>query len=355
MTTENESIQDGIDRLTLFRKIVVEHPRLGKIRDKIRWLIGDTASVVADNEAQRKALQGRPFKCEELWVLPIIGPSGAMKSTSIRKVIAEINADKNFPLGDIPVLFVSMREVKNTRAFLGVVLEHYDDAAKDIILGHGPIDAQLAARGIYHAARTRHTLLLIIDEAHELLRHDGGKTGKSMAMLLKTMVNEGIFSIVLLGTEEMRGLFRSGELKSRTVADEDVTLEPFDIKKAADRAYFFKFLQRIEDAMVKDGVVDRPLGWVACLEDRAKVFDMCGGVPGIACRVLRMALERALRAGRKSIEWKDFEAAFRAFNATQERPLFDPFANGPKKETLARLKAAAEANAKAKRKGALPA
>ena len=59
-----------------------------------------------------------------------------------------------------------------------------------------------------------------------MLRYDGGKTGKSMAMLLKTMVNEGIFSVVLVGTEEMLGLFRSKELKSRTVADEDATLRP---------------------------------------------------------------------------------------------------------------------------------
>jgi hypothetical protein len=68
--------------------------------------------------------------------------------------------------------------------------------------------------------------------------------------------------------------------------------------------------------------------------------------------VLRIALERALRDGRTSIEWKHFESAFRAFNAIQERPLFDPFANGPKKETLGRLKAEADAKA---RKAKVPA
>jgi len=127
---------------------------------------------------------------------------------------------------------------------------------------------------------------------------------------------------------------------------DDATLLPFDIKKQDDRRYFFRFLQRIEDEMVKTGVVDEPLGWVASLEDRAKIYDMCNGVPGIACRVLRMALERTLRSGRTSIEWPDFESAFRAFNATEERALFDPFANGPKKETIGRLKAEAEAKKK---------
>ncbi|SEI20923.1 ATP-binding protein [Tardiphaga sp. OK245] len=341
------TIQDVIERMRLFDEILIEHPRLGKIRDKMLWLLADTGGVVAANEARRKAARGRPFKNKELWVLPIVGPSGAMKSTSIGKVIDEINADERFPPEDIPVLFVTMRGVKNVRAFLSVVLEHYGDAAKEVMPGSGPVDAQVVARGVYNVARTKRTLLLVIDEAHEMLRYDGGKTGKSMAMLLKTMVNEGIFSVVLIGTDEMLGLFRSKELKSRTVADEDATLLPFDIKKQGDRRYFFRFLQRIEDEMAKTGVVDEPLGWVASLEDRAKIYDMCNGVPGTACRVLRMALERTLRSGRTSIEWPDFESAFRAFNATEERALFDPFANGPKKETIGRLKAEAEAKKKA--------
>lgn len=343
----NKSITDSIERMRRFDEILIEHPRLGNIRKKILWLLADTGGAVAVNEARRAAAKGRPFKPRELWVLPIVGPSGAMKSTSIAKVVDEINADQDYPEGDIPVLIVTMRGVKTGRAFVGLVLDGYGDAAKDVIPGSGPINAQIVARAIYHIARTKHTHLLVIDEAHEMLRHDGGKTGHSMAMLIKTLVNEGIFSVVLVGTDEMLGLFRSKELKSRTVADEDATLRPFDIKKASDRSYFFKFLQRIEDEMVKTGVVDVPLGWVSTLEDRAKIYDMCAGVAGIACRVLRMALERALRSGRTSITWPDFESAFRAFNATGERPLFDPFANGPKKETLGHLKAEAEAKMKA--------
>ncbi|QAU48850.1 ATP-binding protein [Bradyrhizobium guangzhouense] len=342
-------MQDGIKRLSIFDGNIIEHPRLGKFREKIRWLLGNTSSVVHTNEARRAAAKGRPCKMRELWVLPIIGPSGAMKSTSIGKVVDEINADPSFAEDDIPVLLVTMRGVRTPRAFLSLVLESYGDAAQEIIPGSGPINAQVVVRSIYEIARTKRTLLLVIDEAHELLRHDGGKTGHNMAMLLKTMVNEGIFSVVLVGTKEMLGLFRSKELKSRTVADEDATLLPFDIKKEADRNYFFKFLQRVEDEMVKRGVVDEPLGWVSTIEDRAKIYDMCDGVPGIACRVLRMALERALRLGRTSIEWPDFESAFRAFNATEPRPLFDPFAEGPRKETLGRLKA--EAAAKTKRGG----
>ncbi|MBR1178075.1 ATP-binding protein [Bradyrhizobium sp. KB893862 SZCCT0404] len=341
-----DKVKDGIERLAKFDSILIEHPRLGNIREKIQWLLGNTSSVVHTNEARRAAAKGRPCKMRELWVLPIVGPSGSMKSTSIGKVVDEINADPSFAEDDIPVLLLTMRGVRTSRAFLALALESYGDAAHKIIPGSGPINAQVVVRSIYEIARIKRTLLLVIDEAHELLRHDGGKTGHNMAMLLKTMVNEGIFSVVLVGTEEMLGLFRSRELKSRTVADEDATLRPFDITKAGDRAYFFKFLQRVEDEMVKRGVVDEALGWVSTLEDRAKIYDMCEGVPGIACRVLRIALERTFRRGRTSLEWADFESAFRAFNATELRPLFDPFAEGPHKATLGRLKAEAEAKKK---------
>jgi type II secretory pathway predicted ATPase ExeA len=343
----SKDITDGVERLKRFRKIILEHPRLGKIRTKIAWLLATTADVVTDNELRREAAKGRSIKCEERWVLPILGPSGSMKSTSIRKIVDEINSDPDIPEDDIPVVVVSLREVKTTRAFLGSFLDHYGDAAADAILKSGPIDAQVVTKAIYFIARARRTMLLIVDEAHEMLRHDGGKVGKAMAMLLKTMVNDGVFSIVLLGTDEMLPLFHSpqkdkpSELRSRCVMDEEVTLQPFDIRKAEDRKYFFSFLKRLEIKMVEDGVVDHALGWVDSIEDRAKIYDMSLGILGIACRVLRNALERALRDGRTSLEWHDIEAAFRAYNRMQTVPGFDPFVNGPKKETLGRLKAAA--------------
>lgn len=336
------NVTDGVERMRRFRKIILEHPRLKKIREKLIWLLATTEALVDDNEARRKAAKNRPIKLEELWCLPIIGPSGAMKSTSIRKIVDEINADESIPEDDIPVVVVSMREVKNTRAFLGVILEHYGDAAKDVVAKSGSVDAQMVARAIYHIAREKRTLVLILDEAHEMLRHDGGKLGKQMAMLLKTMTNEGCFSIVLLGTDELLQLFHiSKELRNRCVPDEDVNLGAFDIAKAEDRKYLFKFLRRLDDAMVEHGVVERRLGWVDSLEDQAKIYDMCEGILGIACRIMLMALERALREGCRSVEWKHLESAFRAFNNIQKKPGYDPFAKGPQNETVGRLKAAA--------------
>jgi hypothetical protein len=340
--TQAARLADCNERFRRFRKIVIEHPRLGAIRDRIKWIMDQTESVLAETEERRLAAKGRPIKVEELWLLPLIGPSGAMKSTSIEKIVDEIYADPKHPDDNIPVMVISMRDVKNTRDFVSQILEAYGDAGADDVLSSKTMNARKVALAIYHIARKRGTLILIIDEAHEMLRHDGGKVGRQMASLLKTMVNECVFSIVLLGTEDLVPLFKSHELLNRSLPDADVHLGAFDIEKQAEREYFFSFLQLLEDTLKEDGVVSRSLGWVESIEDCAKMFDMSGGILGTACRMLFMALERAFRAGRSYLEWKDIETAFRAFNRLrpESERTFDPFPNGPKKKTIAILKVA---------------
>ncbi|UGX94811.1 TniB family NTP-binding protein [Bradyrhizobium barranii subsp. barranii] len=195
------------------------------------------------------------------------------------------------------------------------------------------------AKRIYHIARAKGTVLLVIDEAHEMLRHDGGKVGRQMASLLKVMVNECVFSILLVGTEDLKPLFKSLEVLNRSLPDDDCDLRPFDITKRADCEYFFPFLKMLEDRLVEDGVVDRPLGWVDSVEDCARIYDMSGGILGTPCRVLFMALDRAFRAGRPHLKWDDISKAFVAYN--QLRPenerTFDPFVKGPRTESVATL------------------
>jgi hypothetical protein len=340
--TKRAPLSDSDDRFKRFHQIVLEHPRLSGIRTRIRWLIARTECMVAKTEARRLAAMGRPIKADELWILPLIGPSGAMKSTSIAKVTDEILVDPRYPETEIPVLVVSMRDVKNTRDFVAQILDAYGDAGADEILGKTKMNVRKVARQIYNIARTKRTTLLIIDEAHEMLRHDGGKVGRQMASLLKTMVNEGVFSVLVVGTEELQPLFNSREVLNRCVPDHDCDLRPFDIKNKKDCEYFFPFLKMFEDRLVEDGVVDRPLGWVDSIEDCARIFDMSGGNLGTPCRVLFLALERAFRDGRPYLTWDDIEKAFRAYNALlpKKERTFDPFTKGPQKESVAILTSA---------------
>lgn len=77
--TKRAPLSDSDDRFKRFHQIVLEHPRLNGIRTRIRWLIARTECMVAKTEARRLAAMGRPIKADELWILPLIGPSGAMK------------------------------------------------------------------------------------------------------------------------------------------------------------------------------------------------------------------------------------------------------------------------------------
>ena len=53
----DKALRDSIERMSRFDEILIEHPRLGKIRDKIHWLLADTGGVVAVNEAPSRCGQ----------------------------------------------------------------------------------------------------------------------------------------------------------------------------------------------------------------------------------------------------------------------------------------------------------
>jgi len=112
-------------------------------------------------------------------------------------------------------------------------------------------------------------------------------------------------------------------------------LDAFDVSKENDRLYFFKFVMKLEDRMLADGIIDEPMGLISSAEDRAKVFDMAGGVIGMVGKFLRSALRVALDGGRTTIDWADIQNVFQAWNAISSEKAFDPFDNGPQKKTLA--------------------
>jgi hypothetical protein len=329
-------------RLDLFDEIILQHPRLADIEKATRSLIRETAAIVAMNEARLERAKRRPIKLRELWVLPIIGPSGAMKSTSIGEVVDRIYQDKDLPDDEIPVLLVTMRDVKNTRALQAQILEKYDDAgAAELRRTAVGYNADLVNEAIRGCARKKKTSVIAIDEAHEMLTYDGGRTGPQMAKLVKSLVNEGIFSVILLGTDAVKKLFTiNSELMSRNIAAGEISLTKFDITNEEDRKYFFGFVRRLETRMLEKGVIDAPISLTDDIETRATIFDMADGILGTVSRVLRLALRRAHGQKRHVIEWDDIREAFQGWNSTRKEPGFDPFVAGPQFETLANIRAA---------------
>ena len=170
-----------------------------------------------------------------------------------------------------------------------------------------------------------------------MLAHAGVKVAKQMAKAIKGLVNKAIFSVILMGTEEVRTFFnKDKELQSRNCGTID--LDRFDIRWPEDRKYFFTFVADFEKRMVKDKVIDRPLGMVDSVEGRAIIYDCADEIIGLVPRIMRIAVDRTATDGRGCPEWDDVAAAFNVWNMSQDKKdrHHDPFGDsGPRKETLA--------------------
>lgn len=201
----------------------------------------------------------------------------------------------------------------------------------------------LAIEAIRWIARSKRTFVVVLDEANNMIGQDEYATARPMAKAIKSLVNEGVFSVVVMGTDKAYRLFEADpELNSRKIAD--INLDPVNLSDPSERNYFFKFVGQIDRQMGRDGIVKERIGLIEDVESRAKVYDMSGGVVGTVVRILRIALRIAHNDKRRSIEWKDIEAAFYSWKTSHVddngKPIkvYDPFADGPKARTLAAVK-----------------
>ncbi len=330
------SAEEEQHRLSLFDDIILKHPRMIEIEEAVTSLMAQTEAVVAGNERRREDANGRSYMIKELWVLPIIGPSGSTKSTSMMKVIEKINANPRYKEDEVPILFVKMdANVRGARQFQLKILEAYGDAAAEVMLSTtGKWDAPKINQAIGNIARKLKTSVIVLDETHSVLVHDAGKIAPQMSKAIQGLANDGIFSVIMIGTDDVKRLFKvNKELHNRVEAGSEVSLAAYDIEKAEDRAYFFSFVARLEKRMVQDGVIDKSIGLTDDIEGRAIAHDMAGGVIGVVSRLLRSTIIRAFRKGHTSITMKDLADVFQAWNNIQENPGFNPFIDGPNKKT----------------------
>lgn len=170
----------------------------------------------------------------------------------------------------------------------------------------------------------------------------GPATRDHMQKAFKSLVNEGLFSLVIAGTEKVMGLLDDPELLSRRK-------EVIDFSKlkltVPDLTYFKKFVGYLETEMLKRGVISAPIGLTETAEEYGYLCDMADGAIGIVCRVVRLALERVHLAGGYDVNWEHIAHAYRGWKKeTAERledpsvlQRYDPFVDGIKKATMQAL------------------
>ena len=177
-----------------------------------------------------------------------------------------------------------------------------------------------------------------------MIGQDEIATARPMAKAIKSLVNEGVFAVVVMGTAKAHRFFEvDPELNTRKTAD--INLDPVNLNVPSERSYFFKFIgqdrsadgaqqHRRSEGGPHQGFSGAERWSTTCLEVSSET----------SSQILQIALRLAHRDNRRSIEWKDIEAGYYSWKTTQidenGKPIeiYDPFAEGPKARTLEAVK-----------------
>jgi hypothetical protein len=322
--------------------ITIKHPRLVDAESLIRNLIRWTDNLIKANDRIREEVKRRNIVepgYEYLGYLSVIGPTGATKSTTLRTAMTSINSDA--PEGQSPVAYISISEsIRTTKALYSEffrILKDYNN--KDNLEATTKVpNARDIEEALIEAARARGTRVIILDELHNLLTHDGGSIGPAMAKALKSILNQSVVSLVFAGTNDVKRLIAlDAELGGRVY--DRIDLGKLDIRRDSDRKYFFTFIQKYEARLVKERVLDHRYGLTEDNRTRAKIYQAADGVIGVAVRILKIAVRRALNRGRAFLTEEDLADAVWAYyqgvDGADER---NPFIDGPDEKVLRWIK-----------------
>ncbi len=326
-------------KMDLFESILVDHPRKTQLHTALGNLMHETTRASRRYQERAAAAGGRPLKAEELYLLPVIGPSGATKTKSLSTYVDAVLSDPCLEPDEVPVLVVTVRNsVKSTRHLQAAILLAFGDiAASEEVLCQRDYSEARVNMDLLEKARARKTRIVILDECHSMIQNAGPVLLDSMATAMKSFVNDGLFSLVLVGTDRVKRLLQFSENHSRQ--KRIVDFGPASLDDPEDVQYFMQFVGRFEKEMLAKKVITEPLNMIGDVATRAIVYDMARGVVGTVVRILRIALEQSFEEG-QLLDWTHVAKAFRAWNRALEKPGPDPFAStSASKKTQMKLEA----------------
>jgi len=201
------------NRLSEYDRLFIVNPKVDQFAKRLLDLMARTDATLERNARTRSRWGKAGAKLDELTLLPLFGPSGAGKSKTIQYVTDKIhNARKHSD--KLPVLVVTLRASKDAISNLQAsILEAFRDPSARIVRKRVDYSESQVNAGISAIARKLSTRVVILDEAHNALM---SSTSEEVAAALKSILNDGVFSIVLSGTEAMAPIFRHAELRQRS-------------------------------------------------------------------------------------------------------------------------------------------
>lgn len=319
-----------IDRIEIFDKTLIPHSRLDLVRRRVRTLMSTTERTRERNRLRDQEWGHQHAKPDELHLLPIIGPSGSTKSRTMQVVTEELHRARADP-AHIPALVVTLRDTTSTTKRLHIaILEAFGDAGSKALYSKG-YNEDTASNSIKKIAAVKNTSILVLDEAHSvLIQSSPAKAANS----LKSLLNDGLFSLVVCGTEAVAPLFSSStEFGSRLLTP--INLTPPTSADADGCNEIFEFAQRLCDEIHRAGVIDRPFNIVDTVEHCAILYDMTGGTLGQVSRHMRRAIDLAFDRGLPFVTWDHMVEAYDLWYRLTEQKSPHPIRNGVKTSTLA--------------------
>jgi hypothetical protein len=338
---------DGIATQAVLRKklkrMVVKNDRQDMLEQRVRMLLEETRLLIDEDEetARASSSSGTAIGYTELNVMRITGPSGSTKTTSMITIAEKLK--REYP-GTTPVLVVKCRSgTTSMKALQALILQAFGDPQADKVLKqfHDRYSQDAVTASIRKVARDSGTYILVLDESHTPIvgRRSKREWAMTLAPLFKSLTNDGLFAVIVMGTDDALLYFQvSDELNNRLF--DAVSLAPVNLLDPSQHHYFFKFVGRIDRQMVRDGIVDAPVGLIDDVRSRAMTYDLAQGIPGTVSRVLAGALRISQRENRRIISWDDIRQAFWIWKGEQVDEdgepiaIYDPWLSNPREATL---------------------
>lgn len=242
---------------------------------------------------------GRRTRGKPQMGLRVLALTGSGKSTAAEAYMAFVEARRPRTKDFIPVIKIDLERHMTSKKLMMAILQAFGDA----YFAHG--NELALKRRVLEYFRRFQTELLIIDEVQHLNYRNGVKN--DVTDTLKGLLDAGVVPIVFLGTEDAYQMFsRNLQLNGRLLPPCD--LNPLSPRSPEDRDLFARFVRKLEQIVVEQGVLPE----VSDLEAAGALpalFEASAGVVGRVSRLFQVALEVAIRRGANCLEIEDFSWA----------------------------------------------
>ncbi|MCG2664720.1 TniB family NTP-binding protein [Brevundimonas sp.] len=272
--------------------IVVEHPRLRMAHEQFEFLM---------EHGRRRPGQSKMGAL-------MVAPTQSGKSTIISSWANLLNTPEMEERRQIPVLHVTLSANVTCKGLAINILEAFEDRGIATgALSRGQTEAVLLARAQNHI-RNAGVQLLILDEFQHVIHSESHRLVHSVGEFIKRMLITGCCPIVLSGIEDARRPFESNaQLRQRCLPP--IELKPLRITDPADAALFTDFIETYAAELEHQGLV-RDLKAIADNDlNMICLLDVSDGVLGVACNLIKDALQIAIKRGSQTVLVGDLEAA----------------------------------------------